>query len=214
MHRTSERERTLGPQGHRALRPGEDSPLQYCSLTRRQGPRCPWAPLRLHFGLWGRASSPICSFSALSPSLHPHAAEPVHFNHKGKIKWGWGEIPRSLLSHINMLILSFLKKKKPLDVIILQTTLYSTCVMGPRTLDTNRAMLVYHNMYAETFLLSYYPCNVRRLLIKAFKFTHQGQSSASLPPSQARALGNSERVPSQGLQGLGEEPACCHDGRN
>lgn len=41
-------------------------------------------------------------------------------------------------------------------------------------------MLVYHNMYAETFLLSYYPCNVRRLLIKAFKFTHRGRISAFL----------------------------------
>lgn len=44
--------------------------------------------------------------------------------------------------HIDMLILSFLQKENTLDVIILQTTLYSTCVMGPRTLDTNRAMLV------------------------------------------------------------------------
>lgn len=51
--------------------------------------------------------------------------------------------------HMTMLILSFLKEKKNLDVIISQTTLYSTCVTGPRTLDTNRAMLVYHNMYAE-----------------------------------------------------------------
>ena len=93
--------------------------------------------------------------------------------------------------HINMLILSFLKKKT-LNVIILQTTLYSTCVTGPRTLDTNRAMLVYHNMYAEIFLLSYYPCNVRRLLIKAFKFTHRGWNSAFLSSSQARAQSDSE----------------------
>lgn len=102
--------------------------------------------------------------------------------------------------HINMLILSFLKKKKALDVIILQTTLYSTCVTGPRTLDTNRAVLVYHNMYAETFLLSYYPCNVRRLLIKAFEFTHQGRVAACLPLSLACFQGDSEWVASQGLR--------------
>lgn len=69
-----------------------------------------------------------------------------------------------------MLILSFLKTA--LNVIIWQTVLYSTCVSGARTLDTNRAMLVY-NLYAESFLLSHYPHNVRRLLIKAFKLMHQ-----------------------------------------
>lgn len=52
--------------------------------------------------------------------------------------------------------------------------------------------------------MSYYPRNVRRLLIKAFKFTHQGRMSASLPSlplPQACAQADSERVPSQGLWG-------------
>lgn len=76
-----------------------------------------------------------------------------------------------------MLILSFLKTT--LNVIIWQTVLYSTCVSGARTLDTNRAMLVY-NLYAESFLLSHYPRNVRRLLIKAFKLMHQAWLLASV----------------------------------
>lgn len=151
-------------------------------------------------------------FSPVSLLLStPHAAEPFHFNHKGKTQWGWGEYLGVYYHiHINMLILSFLKKTT-LDVITLQTTLYSTCVTGPRTLDTNRAMLVYHNMYAETFLLSYYPCNVRRLLIKAFKFTHGGRISAFLPLSQPvlRAIQNESHA-----WVSGEMPTACQVGRN
>lgn len=167
-------------------------------LTKRRGPGCPQAPLSLHFCLSGRASS-LRLFQPISLLSTPTLLN--CFISITKEKYSGGGVKYLGVYyhiHINMLILSFLKQK--LDVIILQTTLYSTCVTGSRTLDTNRAMLVYHNMYAETFLLSYYPCNVRRLLIKAFKFAHHDRISASLPLSHICAQGDCVWVPEQGFQ--------------
>nr|KAF6324915.1 hypothetical protein mMyoMyo1_008365 [Myotis myotis] len=142
-----QRESSHGASRHRALRPGTAG---YSTAHKKTRARLPLAP-SVFTHLSGRASSLIQSFSAPVSLL---LSTPTLLNHvisilKEKCSGGGG-MPGSLLSHTYEYVNTFfLKKEKNLDVIILQTTLYSTCVTGPRTLDTNRAMLVYHNMYAE-----------------------------------------------------------------
>lgn len=83
MHCTSEREQ---PRGIKAPgRPPRDSRLQYC-LQRDKG-QAALGTLHLHSPLRKSQQSDSVFFSpCLSPSPHPHAAEPFHFSHKGNIE--------------------------------------------------------------------------------------------------------------------------------
>lgn len=82
MHCTSEREQ---PRGIKAPGPpSRDSRLQYCS--QKDKGQAALGTLSLHSPLRKSQQSDSVFFSpCLSPSLHPHAAEPFHFNPKGKI---------------------------------------------------------------------------------------------------------------------------------
>lgn len=111
-----QRESSRGASRHRG-HPPRDSRLQYCS--QKDKGQAALGTLRLHSPLRKSQQSDSVFFSpCLSPSPHPHAAEPFHFSHKGNIEWGRG-VPGSLLSHTYDYVNTFfLKREKKISMLL------------------------------------------------------------------------------------------------
>lgn len=112
MHCTSEREQ---PRGIKGTGPSVRRAAGYSTAHKKTRARLPSTPLRLHFCLSGRASSLIQPSSAPVSLLlsTPMLLNRVILITKETLSGGGGKyLGVYYHTHINMLILSFLKKEK------------------------------------------------------------------------------------------------------